>query len=281
MPAGSPRLNAMPDPNSVPAIRGRIATGRVGWGWPLAMTLIRLPLILFGLAIAFAIYVIGGADHPFLAALLTASLVTVIVNLVSIALLRRLTLREGIAFGDLIGFDRTRLWSDIGWGLALLIVLNVPFVAAILVGAVLLGGVPGGADFGTAMSSVFAGPLVDASIVPGVPAWVAVVAAILFPLLNPIVEEMHYRGYVQPRLEALSGSSRFAIALMAAGFALQHITYALSISGTIVYAVAFLVWGIGAGIVYARMRRLTSLVVVHAVINASTAVVPLIFLLAG
>ena len=268
-------------PNSVAAVRERIAAGRVGWGWPLAMAFIRLPLIVVGLAIAFALYIIGGADHPFLSALLTASLVTVIVNLVSIALLRRLTVREGIKLGDLIGFDRTRLWSDIGWGLALLIGLNVPFIATIMVGSVLLGGVAAGVDFGTAMSNVFAGPLTDASIVLGVPTWVAIAAAILFPLVNPIVEEMHYRGYVQPRLEALSGRSRFAIAVMAVGFGLQHVTYALSLPGTIVYAAAFVVWGIGAGIVYARMRRLTSLIVVHFVINASTAVVPLVFLLAG
>ena len=131
------------------------------------------------------------------------------------------------------------------------------------------------------MSNVFAGPLTDTSIVPGVPTWVAIVAALLFPLVNPIVEEMHYRGYVQPRLEALSGRRGFAIGVMAVGFGLQHVTYALSPPGTIVYAAAFVVWGIGAGIVYARMRRLTSLIVVHFVINASTAVVPLVFLLAG
>ena len=267
--------------NGVARIRERIGAGRVGWGWPLVMAFIRLPLIACGLAVALAIYVLGGADHPFLAALLSASLVTVIVNLVSIVLLHRLTRAEGIALRDLIGFDRTRLLPDVAWGLALLIILNVPFVATIMVGAVLLGGVAGGAEFGTAMSSVFAGALADASIVPGVPTWVAVVAAVLFPLVNPVVEEMHYRGYVQPRLEALSGSSRFAIGAMAAGFGLQHVTYALSIPGMLVYAGAFLVWGIGAGIVYARMRRLTSLIVVHFVINASTAVVPLIFLLAG
>ncbi|MEO8511908.1 MAG: CPBP family intramembrane glutamic endopeptidase [Chloroflexota bacterium] len=271
----------MSDPNGLQRIRERVAARRIGWGWPLVMAFIRLPLILVGIAIAFGIYIIGGADHPFLSALLTASLVTVIVNLVSIALLRRLTMREGIALRDLIGFDRSRALPDLAWGVALLILLNVPFIVAIVVGAVLLGGVAGGGDFGTAMSAVFAGPLADASIVPGVPTWVAIVAAILFPLVNPIVEEMHYRGYVQPRLEALSGSGRFAIGVMAIGFGLQHMTYALSIPGTLVYAAAFLVWGIGAGIVYARMRRLTSLIVVHFVINASTAVVPLIFLLVG
>ena len=144
--------------------------------------------------------------------------------------------------------------------------------------AVLLGGPAAGQDFGTAMANVFAGPLVDTSVTPGLPAWIG---AVLFPLVNPIVEEMHYRGHVQPRLEPLSGTGALAISVMAVGFALQHVTYALSIPGIGVYVAAYLVWGIGAGIVYTRMRRLTALIAAHFVTNASTAAVPLVLLLAG
>lgn len=267
--------------NSVESIREGVAAGLVGWSGPLVMAFVRFPLIVLGLGIAFLIYALSGEREPFLASLLTASLVTVIVNLVSLVLLRRLTRREGIRLGDLIGFDRVRIWRDLGWGLALLVLLNVPFIATIMLTAFLLGGSASGQDFGTAMGNVFAGPLADPNVTLGVPVWVAIVSAMLFPLLNPVIEEMHYRGYVQPRLEALSGSSRVAIGIIAAGFGLQHVTYALSIPGIAVYGAAFLVWGIGAGIVYAHMRRLTSLIVVHFVINASTAVVPVVFLLIG
>lgn len=266
-------------PNSPKTIRERLANGTLGRGWPLVMAFIRLPLIVLGLAFAYAVYVATGTPEPFLSALLTATLVTVVVNLVSLVLLRRLTRHEGIRLQDLIAFDRRRIWPDIAWGLALLIVLNVPFIVTIMAVAFLVGGPMGGQDFGTAMSNVFAGPLADAGVRPGLPAWIGVVSAVLFPLVNPIIEEMHYRGYVQPRLEALTGSGAVAIGVMALGFGLQHVTYALSVPGIAVYGAAFLVWGIGAGIVYARMRRLTSLIVAHFVINASTATVPLIFLL--
>ena len=266
-------------PNSPKTIRERLANGTLGRGWPLVMAFIRLPLIVLGLALAYAVYAATGTPEPFLSALLTATLVTVVVNLVSLVLLRRLTRREGIRLQDLIAFDRRRIWPDIAWGLALLIVLNVPFIVTIMAVAFLVGGPMGGQDFGTAMSNVFAGPLADAGVRPGLPAWIGVVSAVLFPLVNPIIEEMHYRGYVQPRLEALTGSGAVAIGVMALGFGLQHVTYALSVPGIAVYGAAFLVWGIGAGIVYARMRRLTSLIVAHFVINASTATVPLIFLL--
>lgn len=268
-------------PNGLAAIRARIDAGRIGWSWPLAMAFIRLPLIAAGLAISYAAFAASGEERPFLAALLTATLVTVAVNLVSLALLRWLTRREGIRLRDLIGFDPRRAWSDIAWGVALLFILNLPFIATIMVVAFLVGGPMGGQDFGTAMSNVFAGPLADPTVTPGAPPWVGIMSAILFPLVNPVVEEMHYRGYVQPRLEALGGSTWLAIGIMATGFALQHVTYALSVPGIGVYVAAFGVWGIGAGLVYARMRRLTSLVVVHFVVNASTAVVPLVFLLTG
>lgn len=266
-------------PNSPKTIRERLANGTLGRGWPLVMAFIRLPLIVLGLGVAYAVYVATGTREPFLSALLTATLVTVAVNLVSLVLLRRLTRHEGIRLQDLIALDRRRIWPDIAWGLALLIVLNVPFIVTIMAVAFLVGGPMGGQDFGTAMSNVFAGPLADAGVGPGLPAWIGVVSAVLFPLVNPIIEEMHYRGYVQPRLEALTGSGAVAIGVMALGFGLQHVTYALSVPGIAVYGAAFLVWGIGAGIVYARMRRLTSLIVAHFVINASTATVPLIFLL--
>jgi membrane protease YdiL (CAAX protease family) len=266
-------------PNSPETIRERLANGTLGRGWPLVMAFIRLPLIVLGLALAYAVYAATGTPEPFLSALLTATLVTVVGNLVSLVLLRRLARREGIRLQDLIAFDRRRIWPDIAWGLALLIVLNVPFIVTIMAVAFLVGGPMGGQDFGAAMSNVFAGPLADAGVRPGLPAWIGVVSAVLFPLVNPIIEEMHYRGYVQPRLEALTGSGAVAIGVMALGFGLQHVTYALSVPGIAVYGAAFLVWGIGAGIVYARMRRLTSLIVAHFVINASTATVPLIFLL--
>jgi len=266
-------------PNSPETIRERLANGTLGRGWPLVMAFIRLPLIVLGLALAYAVYAATGTPEPFLSALLTATLVPVVVNLVSLVLLRRLTRREGIRLQDLIALDRRRIWPDIAWGLALLIVLNVPFIVTIMAVAFLVGGPMGGQDFGTAMSNVFAGPLADAGVRPGLPAWIGVVSAVLFPLVNPIIEEMHYRGYVQSRLEALTGSGAVAIGVMALGFGLQHVTYALSVPGIAVYGAAFLVWGIGAGIVYARMRRLTSLIVAHFVINASTATVPLIFLL--
>lgn len=165
-------------------------------------------------------------------------------------------------------------------GLVLVVVLNVPFMVAVVVTALLINPPTSAAGVDTAMEAVFVGGW-DGTLTVGPPAWMAVLTAVLFPILNPIVEELHYRGYVQPRLEVLSGSSSMGVAIMAVGFALQHATYALTVASAGVFVVAFLVWGVGAGIVYHRQRRLTSLIVVHVVVNASFAVVPLFAALAG
>lgn len=60
------------------------------------------------------------------------------VNVVSLLLLRRLVRREGIQLRDLIGFDRARVGRDLGLGLLWLIVLNLPFVATIMLVTVAL-----------------------------------------------------------------------------------------------------------------------------------------------
>lgn len=105
------------------------------------------------------------------------------------------------------------------------------------------------------------------------------IVGVSFALLNPVVEEMHYRGYVQPRLTALSGSATFGIGVMAVGFAAQHVVYAFTVQGALVYFVAFLVWGSGAGLIYRWQRRLPSLIVTHFVVNASFGVLPIVLAL--
>ncbi len=49
----------------------------------------------------------------------------------------------------------------------------------------------------------------------------------------------------------------------------------------VVYFVAFLVWGTGAGLIYRWQRRLPSLIFTHFVVNASFGVLPLVLVLSG
>ncbi|MPZ65658.1 MAG: CPBP family intramembrane metalloprotease [Pseudonocardiaceae bacterium] len=234
-----------------------------------------------GVGVAYLFFTLGGYDEPFLLSLTTTPSLMLFVNLISLVLLARLTRREGIRLRDLVGFDRARLGRDVGFGLLWLLVLNVPFIAAIMLMTVALTRPADAQALGEGFAQVFAGRAGESYAAVEFPLWWAVLTAASFSLLNPVVEEMYYRGYVQPRLTALSGRSWVGIGVMAAGFAAQHIAYAVTAAATLVYFVAFLVWGTGAGLIYRWQRRLPSLIVTHFVVNASFGVLPLVLVLAG
>src|SRR5690606_41594577 len=52
-------------------------------------------------------------------------------------------------------------------------------------------------------------------------------------------------------------------------------------AGMLVYGVAFLAWGLGAGLIYLRRRRLMPLVMAHLYTNAMFSVLPLVYVLTG
>lgn len=267
--------------NGPECIGERVRTGAVGWAAPLLMAFVRLPLIVVGIGVAYLYFLLGGHAEPFLLSLTTPTFLMLFVNLISLALLARLTRREGIGLRDLIGVDRARLGRDVGLGLLWLVVLNVPFMAAVVLTTVVLTRPADAQALGEGFAQVFAGRAEAAFSAVELPLWWAVLTAASFSLLNPVVEEMHYRGYVQPRLTALSGRSWLGIGVMAVGFAAQHVTYAFTAAAAVVYFVAFLVWGTGAGLIYRWQRRLPSLIVTHFVVNASFGLLPLVLALAG
>ncbi len=267
--------------NGSERIDERVRAGTVGWIAPLLMAFLRLPLIAVGIGLAYFYFAFAGYAEPFLLSLTTSASLMLFVNLISLALLARLTRREGIRLRDLVGFDRARLGRDIGLGLLWLVVLNVPFMVAIVLMTVVLTSPADAQALGEGFAQVFAGRADQAFAAVEFPLWWAVLTAASFSLLNPVVEEMHYRGYVQPRLSALSGRSWVGVGVMAVGFAAQHITYAYTAAAMLVYFVAFLVWGVGAGLIYRWQRRLPSLIVTHFVVNASFGVLPLVLVLSG
>jgi hypothetical protein len=95
---------------------------------------------------------------PFLLSLLTTpTALMLVVNVVSLLLLRRLVRREGIQLRDLIGFDRARIGRDVGLGVLWLIVLNVPFFATVLLLVVVVTRPTSDAEFWAAFGDVFVG----------------------------------------------------------------------------------------------------------------------------
>lgn len=240
-----------------------------GLGWPLAMAFIRSPLAWAGNGIAIAAFRSEGAQVGIAAGVLWSSVTITVVNLICLCLLVWRDRVEGIDLVRSVGFERRRVVRDIGWGLLWSMLLYLLLVVGLFLTLLLLHGTAGFSRLDT----LFVG---DADFSFPVPRWLAYVSAFVFPVLNAPIEELHYRGYVQPRLIAASGRRRTGILIGAAGFGVQHTAFAMTPSSAVGFAVGFFCWGVGAGCIVERQRRLFPLIVAHFISNLSFGIVPLL-----
>ena len=189
---------------------------------------------------------------------LIACLALLPVNIGTMIALRTIT---GSPLRALLGFDRSRLGRDVAWGMLWLAVLYLPFTLA-LVGTVF-------ALHGAEALDRFATIFVP-SAYPQFPVVVSVVlgalAVLTFAPLNAPAEELAFRGVAQGSLRAV-GRPALAIILPSLLFGLQHVFFAPTLDGMVVYAVAFFVWGLVSALIYARQGRLMPLVVAHFLVN--------------
>ncbi len=124
----------------------------------------------------------------------------------------------------------------------------------------------------------------DFSIID-LPQWLmgiyAIIAGVIFPLLNAPVEELQYRGYAQSRSIIASRRVWAGICVPALGFGLQHIAFGFTLYAAIMYSIGFFLWGLGAGTIAFRQRRLFPLIIAHFISNLSFGIMPLFFILRG
>jgi membrane protease YdiL (CAAX protease family) len=235
------------------------------------MAFIRLPFILAGSVIAILAYQVAGIPAGAAAGLGWSTLTLTIINLLNLGLLVQRSKVEGFDLKKVIGFHWRLLGRDIVMGIVL----------SLLLGGLLLSGVFGivfllyGANGFANLETVFVG---EADFSFSLPSWLALVSAVAFPLLNPVVEELHYRGYTQPRLIAALQNIPAGVLLTAVGFGLQHVIFAVTISSALAYAAGFFLWGLGAGLLYQRQGQLVPLIIAHFISNLSFGVVPLLII---
>lgn len=255
------------DLNTCVVVQERIQAGRVGWSWPLIMAFIRFPLALLGAVLTFLFFTLQGNPHAFALSFVTSTFYFTFVNLISLVLLIWLARREGLRLRDLIGFKHDRFGKDVLLGLLWVLVLYIPFtIGVLLVPFLFYGG-----DAFNHYAQIFS--VADTGF--SLPLWFALWAAFVFPTLNAPIEEMHYRGYAQIRLSALSNKTWVGILVPTVGFALQHVVFAPTVVGAIVYLVSFFCWGMGAALIYQRQKRLPSLIIAHFITNLFFGLVPL------
>lgn len=239
--------------------------------WPLALPWVRIGMVaLAALATSGILSLLGQPAGPEAVGTLSA-LYLLPVNILTLVIVARLLRREGSSLRQLIGFDRARLGRDTAWGFLWLVVLWIPFVAAIM-GT--MAALYGGSMF-TAFETVF----VPAEAT--YPTWgfavaltLAIVTFVTFAPLNAPAEEVAYRGYAQGRLARRMPV--LAVLLPSIAFGIQHIFFATTLTGMLVYGVAFFAWGLGSALIYHWQRRLMPLIIAHVLVNLFTSMPALI-----
>lgn len=245
--------------------------------WPLLLTFVRLPLIFAASLLIFGLLRQLNPQLPFNIAPLWAVASVTLANLVCLWWLNGRSQKEDVFRPRaLIDFQLRRLgpdclqgflWSFLLFGLLLIGYGGTIFSASLLTGQSFEALTLGSVDFSLELPGWFT-PLLT------------FVSAVFFPLLNPLIEELQFRGYAQPRLMTAFGRWP-GLLLVAFGFAIQHALFAFTLLAALAYTLGFFLWGLGAGLIFERQGRLMPLLIAHLISNLSFAFVPLFFLLSS
>lgn len=234
--------------NSRAGIAARQAAGSPTWRVLVAVLLARTAFAIAAQGLVAIIYVMHGSATPWRDAEAWLPVYGTLIDAGCLCLLWRLTRREGITLVDLIGFDRGRLSRDVLLGLAL-----IPACLAFIFGGIAISSF---LFYGGAGLPQFGEPL------PPLP---ALHALLIWPLIWGFTEQMTYNGYLLPRFQALSGSTVFAVAVVAVVWALQHAFMPLTFDP--VYMAHRFVSSVPNTLfmvlVYLRLRRLLPLAIAH------------------
>ena len=234
--------------NARPAVAARCASGIVTRRGLVVMLFARAVFAVAAQGLVAIACAMQGAASPWREAGTWLPVYGTLIDAGCLCLLWWFTRRERITLMDLIGFEPDRLGRDVLLGLAL-----VPPSLAFIFGGVAASGVlvQGGAG-----QPELGAPL---------PLPAALYALLVWPLIWGLTEQMTYNGYLLPRFQALSGSTAFAVGVVASVWALQHAFMPLT------FDPVFMVHRLASSLpnalfmvlVYLSLRRLLPLAIAH------------------
>ncbi|HWI50832.1 MAG TPA: hypothetical protein VNT01_01660 [Symbiobacteriaceae bacterium] len=226
--------------------------------WPVAMLIIRTGLFLVWQAIVAGIFALRQDPHPWQASVAWWPVSAILTNFICFGLLRFLARREGQRFwSELIhaDFGREHLRKDLLALLGLVLLCGpVGMLPNLGLGQLLFG------DY-QVPSNMFLQPL---------PAAVALVALVLFPITQAFGELPTYFAYAMPRLAARWSSPWKAIVVAAFWLGAQHAALPF------IPDLRFILWRLGMFLPFAlllgwaihwRPRLLPYFMVIHALID--------------
>ncbi|HTX75880.1 MAG TPA: CPBP family intramembrane glutamic endopeptidase [Terracidiphilus sp.] len=247
-----PALDLALESNSVAAIRTRVLAGRVTWTGPLVMAAARLVLFLAAQGAVALLFLAQHRASAWHQATLWWSVCFTGSDVVCLIGLHYFTRREGIRIRDLLGPIHMRRGHDIWLGLGFYLLVFPFFMAG-----------------GYLSQLVFYGSRLN----PGnyilhahaLPVWAVVYSFAVWWIVNSATEDTTYQGYVLPRLEALTGRTWAAVAIVCFFFTLQHcaIGFLLDWRSILSRFCAFLPGCLAVTLIYVRTRRLAPLIFAH------------------
>ena len=248
--AGSAAPDATAAAQPLPtAVAGAAATAQWASPAPAVPTIAPAPTVPLGrLALAAlargGAILLAGAALAASGSLIWISPATVLIDVLTLAMLALLMRREGRSLADLY---RPFLLRDIGWGLLAFIgTVVVWFVASFIGNLIAYHGAP---PMG-AMSA-------------RLPMWAGLLCFAVMPLTIALAEEGLYRGYLQPRIGVRFGAG-MALVVPALAFSLQHLGFALSSpEAAVAKLVTTLIAGLFFGALMMAWKRTMPTVIAH------------------
>jgi hypothetical protein len=244
--------------NDYQALHRRLDAGTLTWRGPALMLFARSVCAVGAQALVAAMFALRSSSTPWLDAAPWLPVYGTLIDAGCLALLWRLTRREGIGLFDLVGFERARLVRDVLLGLALIPVSLVFILGGIEAAGWLL--------YGTLTPPYLYGPLPLPAALYGVLVW---------PFIWGLTEQMTYNGYLAPRFQVLRRSTSLAVAFVAFAWSFQHVVMPLTFDAKfmafrLVSPVPFAVF---ATLLYLRLRRLVPFALAHALMDGASVLI--------
>jgi membrane protease YdiL (CAAX protease family) len=233
----------------------RRAAGTLTWRGPALMLFVRSASAVAAQAVVAIIFALRSSPTPWHDSESWLPVYGTLIDAGCLAMLWRLTRREGIGLFSLVGFDRARLGRDILLGLAL-----IPISLALILGGIYL---TGWLVYGTGSQPYLYGPL---------PLWAALYGVVVFPFLWGLTEQMTYNGYLVPRFRILSRSTAAAVALVACVWSFQHAVMPLTFDPKfmVLRALSPIPFSVFETLLYLRLRRLIPFALAHALMDGAS-----------
>jgi membrane protease YdiL (CAAX protease family) len=249
------------DPNSHEVLLRRREASTLTWRGPALMLFARAACAVGAQAVVAAVFALRASPTSWHDAEPWLPVYGTLIDAGCLALLWRLTRREGIGLFDLVGFARARLVRDTLLGVAL-----IPVSLVFIFGGTYAAG---WIVYGTLTQPYFLG---------GLPLPAALYGVLVWPFIWGLTEQMTYNGYLMPRFQVLCRRTSVAIAIVSFAWALQHAFMPLTfdpkfMAFRVVASAPFAVFGT---LVYLRLRRLLPLALAHALMDGATVLIPML-----